>query len=84
MIQLAQLPGTEGYLAFNSDQFKKEVEDAMRDTKIGVDESGFSKSQVLRGVLNRMWQGLDEEIGFDEFYAREMDKIINHYKAKYL
>ncbi len=83
-IQIAQIERSHGHLAFSVDQLKKEVEEAMRDTKIGIDESGMSKSKIQRGVLYQVWEKSDEEIGFDDFYKREMDKIINHYKQKYL
>lgn len=81
-IQIAQAMKCDGYLAFSADQLKKEVEEAMRNSKIGVTEEGFTMSQVFRGVCFRIAndQGLEPE----DFYRNEMKKIIKHYKAKYL
>ena len=44
-----------------------------------------TKSQILRAVLFRIWEqnrkGFNE---FEDFYAHEMERIIHHYKTKYL
>lgn len=82
LLQLEQLLKTNGYLAFNGDPFKKRIEDAMKDTKIGISENGRSYSQIFRGVLFQ----IAHQNGFDaeDFYSQEMNRIINHYKSKYL
>lgn len=81
-IMLAQLSKTEGYLAFNADQFKKEVEDAMKDTSIGITESGKSQSKLFRGLLFQI--ALKNNFDPDDYYNQEMERIRNHYKLKYL
>lgn len=49
-IELAQITGSEGHLAFHSDPIKKAVEDAMKDSSIGVAYDGKTFSQIFRGV----------------------------------
>ena len=67
-IQLLQSVKLKGYLAFNPDQFKKEVEDIMKDISIGIDENGKSMSQTERGVLYQIWDRSDSKKTFKEFY----------------
>ena len=81
---LQQLVGTDGWLAFNEDEFKKEVEKAMAERHIAINEKGLSDSQILRGTLWKMWNKTDEKIEWDAFYHREMTKINEHYVTKYL
>jgi len=82
-VEIKQLLKTEGYLGFSADQFKKEVEDAMKDTKLGIDEEGHSPSKRLRGQMFQAWTHSEEEIPWDDYYVREMKKIIEHYGNKY-
>ena len=82
-IELIQLVSSKGYLAFNADVFKKEVEEVMRNTKIGVDKSGKSPSFKLRAELYQVWFHDEEVITFEDFYVREMTIIENHYAKKY-
>lgn len=82
-IQLAQLKRTKGYLAFSADEFKKEVEDAMKNRKLGVDKNGASPSSKIRAEMFQAWTHSEEEIGFEEYYVRECLKIENHYGNKY-
>lgn len=79
-IRMAQLLKTQGYLAFNADQFKKEVEEAMRDTSIGITETGRSKSQIFRGVCFQY--ALARNIDPYEYYNSQMNRIIEHYREK--
>jgi len=81
-LEAMQLQKTEGYFLFNPDEIKKTVEDAMKDKKIGVDMEGKSPSQKLRGQIVMLWQESDEEISMENYYQREMEKIINHYRNK--
>jgi len=81
---LLQLRNTEGWLAFNEDKFKEQVEKAMEARSIAVSTKGKSKSQTLRGILWSVWNTLDEDITFEKYYEREMSKINSHYYNKYL
>ncbi len=67
-IQLLQSVKIKGYLAFNPDHFKKEVEDIMKDISIGIDENGKSMSQTERGILYQIWDRSDSKKTFKEFY----------------
>ena len=49
--------------------------------KFDVEISGKTKSQRLRNVLYRVFEGC-EESDFNTFYSIEMEKIIEHYKLK--
>lgn len=82
-IQLAQLKRTKGHLAFSADEFKKEVEDAMKDRKLGVDKSGASPSSKIRAEMFQAWTHSEEEIGWEDYYIRETAKIENHYAKKH-
>ena len=81
---VAQMTKTDGWLAFNEDQFKAEVEKAMADRKIGVNTEGKSHSQVFRGILYDIWTQTAEQILWDDYYHREMTRIENYYTMKYL
>lgn len=81
-IVMAQVIKNDGYLAFSSDPIKKSVEAAMSNTKIGIDEEGQSPSKILRGVLFQNWDNSEEEVSFEEYYKRSMNRIIDHYKSK--
>jgi hypothetical protein len=79
---LSQMMQSEGHLLFSVDELKARVEAVMKDKKIGINESGFSPSQILRGTLSKIWEDTSIEISFDDFYKAEMSKIIKHYKSK--
>lgn len=84
-ITVAQMLRADGYLLFSMDEIKQEVERAVKEKKIGLNEKGFSPSQRLRAVMSLIWQNdpyINLEKSFDEFYIREMEKIIEHYKKK--
>jgi len=80
-IQLMQLEKTAGYLAFNQDQFKKKVEEFMKNKSIGVDEYGKSESTKLRGKIYVIWeeamqQGKTKKTA-EDFYVDTMQWIRN-------
>ena len=41
-----------------------------------------SKAQKLRGVLYILWMQTEPGIEFEEYYAMQMDKIIDYLKGK--
>jgi len=79
-LEILQTKGTVGHLVFSADPIKKEVEDAMRDRKIGINEYGMTPSQRLRGVL-WMLAGQDD-VNYEDYYTSTMEKVIEHFKAK--
>jgi hypothetical protein len=82
-IEVLNAIGKHGFVAFSTDEIKAEVEDAMKDLKVGIDEKGKSKSQVLRGVINKYWnEHYSGAESFKEFYNRSMDEIIRKVRRK--
>lgn len=81
-LELMQMESTEGYLAFNPDEYREKVLNIIKSKRIGVDEGEMTLSQRMRFVF---WN-VAQEMGIDpeEFYQKEMLKIIDHYKTKYL
>lgn len=76
-----QLIDSEGYLSFNPDEYRTQVLAIINNKRIGVDESELTHSQRMRNVMYQVWM----EIGsgeFEDYYAAEMTKIIEHYKKK--
>lgn len=55
-LQLIQSEKMHGFLAFSKDEFKKKVEDFMKDRSIGVDDEGKSESTKLRGKIFVIWE----------------------------
>lgn len=79
--------GDSGLLFFKSSgNLTKEEIKELDNTEIEVE--GKTKSQRLRNVLHVYWnqnkEGMDEIYfkSFNNFYASEMEKIIEHYKGK--
>lgn len=82
-IDLMQSLRMDGYLLFNQDDYKKEVEDVMKNRKLGVSEEGKSKSQILRGVIWQLWSnGHIKCDNAEDAYNQKMNQIINHLKSK--
>jgi hypothetical protein len=50
--------------------------------KTELHNEGKSKAQRLRGVLYKLHQQAETEVGFDQFYSGKMEEIIEHFKAK--
>ena len=82
LVEIMQSVGSFGYFTFTPDKLKTEVEKIMKNKTIGIRNSGFSPSQVLRGKINILWEKSDSEKTFAEFYSDWMDKIINHFDGK--
>jgi hypothetical protein len=70
-----------GFFLFKDSDIKPEDLD-IPDVKPEF-KSDKSPSQRLRGVIYRYFEQLDNHnIPFDDFYKKEMEKIIEHYKSK--
>lgn len=72
----------EGNLLFTADKVSQETQLIMRDTRIGIDENGKSKSKLVRGYLHEYWISNIENESFESFYNRQMDKWIKQIKDK--
>lgn len=75
-VQLIQYLKVNGYLAFNPDEFKKKVEEFMKNRSVGVDEHGKSESQKLRGKIYGLWDEATKrgktEKTLEQFYTDTM------------
>jgi len=82
-LALTQMLDTDGFLAFSGDVIKREVEDAMKNVKLGIDEKGKSKSKILRGLIWQYWsQFYDGSKTDEEYYNLVMDHFIQMIKDK--
>lgn len=72
------------YVAIKEAEFEAQEKEAMAGLESEfIDDRKKSKSSRLRSVLYRVWE--KEPKGFDDFegfYRHEMERIIEHYKAK--
>ena len=56
--------------------------DAVDSLPIKDESNNKSNSQRLRSVLFINWQQSKQTTNFDDYYNSEMNRIIDHYKAK--
>jgi len=82
-LEFLQSIGTDGFLAFNSDEFRSEVKEIIKNKKIGINDLGVTPSERLRKVLFLVAESKGI-LDFEDFYKEEMDRIISHYQTKYL
>lgn len=74
------LRGKDGYFVFSEREI---VQDDLKDLPpIELPKGKKSQSQRLRGVLYRFWEQGTQVQTPEQFYDREMEKIIDHYKGK--
>lgn len=72
-----------GYLAFKKEPFKEREKEAIEQLETSYDDQSKTHSQRLRAVFYRCWE--QDKEGFQDFetyYKHQMEKIINHFKAK--
>lgn len=74
----------DGFLAFNSDEFREEVKAIIKAKKIGVNDLGQTPSELLRKTLFLVAEARGFAGEFEDFYEEEMERICNHYQTKYL
>lgn len=74
----------EGFLLFSPDEIKKQVEEAIKNKRIGINYKGKTKSEILRGTIYSIWANANTTKSFEQFYSESMDFIINHFTKKYL
>jgi len=81
LIKFMQEQGTAGYLTFSPDKLKAAVEEVMKNKKIGIDEKGKSRSELMRGALYEFWlEGYPGGKPFEDFYSERMDSMITKIK----
>lgn len=67
-----------GWLTFSQEKDSLENVELPKLPKSGKK----SKSELLRAVLFLLWQSSGSKDTQEDFYAKEMDRIIDHYKGK--
>ena len=81
-LEILQTIGMTGHLLFSGDEFKRQVEDAMKNRKIVVDENGKTPSQIIRGLI---WQLADQNgMNGEDAYKRWTDREIADLREKLL
>ena len=72
-----------GFLAFKQDPFKQSEKDVLNTIESEYKETGKTKAQRLRAVLYRSFEQDSKgyEV-FDDYYAFQMETLINHFKSK--
>lgn len=72
-----------GFLAFKKDDFKQNEKEMLEGLESDYEDTGKSKSQRLRAVLYRNWENDNGGYStFSDYYASNMEKLINHFKKK--
>tara|TARA_R110000796_G_scaffold218540_1_gene334464 strand:+ start:44 stop:400 length:357 start_codon:yes stop_codon:yes gene_type:complete len=80
-MQMDSLLSDSGALFFKSNgNLSKEEIKALDGVEI--ENEGKTKSQRLRNVLFVYHKQLESTVDFKDFYATEVEKIIEHYKSK--
>jgi hypothetical protein len=83
--ELHQLLSGEGHLIFNVDEYRQKVLSIIKNKRIGINDLGQTPSERFRKVLYLIFtDGGGAHDDFPAYYESEMEKIINHYKHKYL
>lgn len=67
------------YFSVKGDLTKEEIE-AIDEVDLEIE--GKTKAQRLRNVLYVKHSQTETELSFKDFYSKEMEKIIEHYKSK--
>lgn len=76
-LRILQAEGMNGWVTFSEDKLKAEVEAVMKNRKIGVNEEGKSKSELLRGKLFTLWQNCYQgDPDFEKYYNLKMEGFI--------
>jgi len=74
---IIQKLNSDGWLTFSQDKLKIEIEEAMKNKKIGVNTDGKSLSERMRGQLYRYWRELNTpNQSFELFYQQKMEGYI--------
>jgi hypothetical protein len=82
IMEIDQLVDTYGIIYFRGqEQLNKDEVDKLDAVELDLYDQPKSQSQRLRNVLYKIWVE-DQDGDFKEFYRKETEKIIQHYKGK--
>jgi len=71
------------FLAIKVDQFHSEEREILESTETGLEETGKTQSQRIRGVLFILWKQNPEGFtDFENYYRNKTEKFIDHLKTK--
>ncbi len=76
-LEIMQTNGSDSWLSVSPDKLKAEVEQAMKNRKIGIDTEGHSSSEKLRGAIYKYWTLLPGVEPFEEFYCKKMQGFLD-------
>ena len=92
MVSVFSLIKKPGFVLISTNPINQDQIDAVEKATTNAEFSEKTPSQRMRGVLYRLWEktqpktmngdGVMEYVDFDLFYKRQMNKIIDHFKAK--
>ena len=92
MVNVFSLIKKPGFVLISTNTINQDQIDAVEKATTNSEFSEKTPSQRMRGVLYRIWEktqpktmngdGVMEYVDFDLFYKRQMNKIIDHFKAK--
>ena len=82
-VLLTQLEKSKGYLFFSNDPVREEAIKIIKNKSIGIDESGLSNSEKLRLESWRIWNKLEEDISFEDFYNNVTNRMLKAIKKAY-
>ena len=93
MVNLFRLIKKPGFVLISTNSINQDQIDAVEKATTNTEFSEKTPSQRMRGVLYKLWEktqpktmngdsGQMEQVDFDLFYKRQMNKIIDHFKTK--
>lgn len=83
VMKIDALLDTYGILYFRGEEsINREEMDELDNIDLDLYDEPKSQSQRLRNVLFKVHQRLADGTDFKEYYKKETEKIINHYKDK--
>ena len=80
-MEMDKLINSTGVVVF-SERSKLTTEELEEINKVEFKVEGKTKSQRLRGVLFVYWKQQNDGSTFEDYYAKKMEEIIEHFKNK--
>ncbi len=82
--QLLNLAGKQAhvYFAIKEEPFSAADTELLAELRADYEMKGKTPATRLRAVLYRVWEMHPQDSNFNDFYAREMERIIEHFKGK--
>ena len=81
LMQIHTLMNTYGVLVFKQESQLTDSEMKELDS-LEMEYNGISKSKRFKNVLYRLWEQEGKPFTFNEYYAKKMENLIEHFKKK--